>query len=211
MSAEVESDATGSIFAPQYRALTFGVVAVMSIAAFEGMGVITAMPTAARDLDGLALYGWGLTAFSVASLFAMAVAGGWADSRGPMVPLTIGLLIFAAGLIDAGLAPEHADVVEWTSAPGVRLRRSHRCPLRRHRACLPPKPATAGVYRPLGCVAVPGIVGPLVAGVVTERFGWRWVFFGVLVLVIPVAIGLLTQAPVAEHRARHRGGAGRGT
>jgi predicted MFS family arabinose efflux permease len=38
---------------------------------------------------------------------------------------------------------------------------------------------------------VPSIVGPLAAGAVTERLGWRWVFVGIPVLVLlPLALAL---------------------
>jgi hypothetical protein len=57
----------GSIFGPEYRVLTLGIISVMTIVAFEAMGVITAMPTAARELDGLSLYAWGSTAVTAAA------------------------------------------------------------------------------------------------------------------------------------------------
>ena len=76
MTTEASDQQVGSIFAGEYRALTFGIVAITTIAAFEAMGVITAMPAAAHDLNGLPWYAWGSTAFAVASLFAMATAGG---------------------------------------------------------------------------------------------------------------------------------------
>ena len=39
----------GSIFDAEHRTLTFGVVAVITVAAFEAMGVITAMPVTVRE------------------------------------------------------------------------------------------------------------------------------------------------------------------
>lgn len=193
MSAGVESESIDSIFSPQYRTLTFGVIAVMTIIAFEGMGIITAMPAAARDLHGLPLYGWGLTAFSVASLFAMAAAGGWADRSGPFQPLAAGLVVFGVGLVVAGAANNMIVLLLGRALQGlgfggvivalyVVIGRAY------------PESLRPRVFTALsGAWVVPGIVGPLVAGVVTERFGWRWVFFGVLVLVLPVAAALLVR------------------
>jgi MFS family permease len=40
---------------------------------------------------------------------------------------------------------------------------------------------------------VPGIAGPLVAGLITDAFGWRWVFFGVIGLLIPVGAVLIPR------------------
>jgi predicted MFS family arabinose efflux permease len=35
------------------------------------------------------------------------------------------------------------------------------------------------------CWVVPSVVGPLASGAVTEHLGWRWVFLGIPVLIIP--------------------------
>jgi MFS family permease len=40
---------------------------------------------------------------------------------------------------------------------------------------------------------VPSLIGPLIAGLVAEHFGWRWVFLGVIVLVI-LAMGMVVPA-----------------
>jgi MFS family permease len=193
VTTEAENQSADSIFAGHYRALTLGIVSIMTIAAFEGMGVITAMPAAAKDLDGLALYGWGSTAFAVAGLFAMATAGGWADRSGPVPPLTTGLAIFVAGLVLAGSAPTMLVLLSGRALQGlgfggvivalyVVIGRAYPDSLR-------PRVFTALS----GAWVVPGITGPLIAGIVTETVGWRWVFFGVLLLLVPIALVLIPR------------------
>ena len=66
---------SGRIFGPQWRALTVGILAVVSLLAFEAMAVATAMPVAVRELDGLPFYAWGFSAFFLASLVGMVVSG----------------------------------------------------------------------------------------------------------------------------------------
>jgi len=193
VTTNADRTSVGSIFGGQYRALTLGIVAIMTIAAFEGMGVITAMPAAARDLDGLTLYGWGSTAFAVASLFAMATAGGWADRSGPLPPLTTGLGIFVGGLIISGSAPTMLVLLGGRALQGlgfggvivalyVVIGRAY------------PESLRPRVFTALsGAWVVPGITGPVIAGVVTETVGWRWVFFGVLLLLLPVSLVLIPR------------------
>jgi MFS family permease len=183
----------GSIFGPEFRVLTFGIVAVMTIVAFEAMGVITAMPTAARDLEGLSLYAWGATAVTAAGLYAMAAAGGWADRRGPVPPLTAGLAAFVVGTLVCGAAPTMPVLLLGRGLQGlgfgagivaiyVVIGRAY------------PEHLRPRVFTALsGAWIVPGIVGPLVAGVITDTFGWRWVFFGVLLLLVPVGIMLVPR------------------
>ncbi len=92
------------IFGRKYRTLTFGVVAIITVIAFEFMGVVTAMPIAARDLGGLEWYAWAFTAFSVTSLYSMVVGGEWADRFGPVRPIIVGASLFGLGLLIAGTA-----------------------------------------------------------------------------------------------------------
>lgn len=72
----------GGILGRAYRALTFGIISVVSLIAFEASAVNTAMPAAARALDGIGLYAFGFSAFFTASLFAMALAGSGATGVG---------------------------------------------------------------------------------------------------------------------------------
>lgn len=183
----------GSIFGAEYRILTIGVVSIMTIVAFEAMGVITAMPTAARELDGLSLYAWGATAVTAASLYAMAAAGGWADRRGPVPPLTTGLATFVLGTLVCGSAPSMPVMLVGRALQGlgfgavivalyVVIGRAY------------PEHLRPRVFTALsGAWVVPGIAGPLVAGAVTDAFGWRWVFFGILILLVPVGAVLLPR------------------
>ena len=57
----------------------------MSLLAFEAMAVATAMPVAVRDLEGLRFYAWAFSAFMIASLVGMVVAGDVWDRRGPVL------------------------------------------------------------------------------------------------------------------------------
>ena len=89
------------IFGPEWRTLTIGILAVVSLVAFEAMAVATAMPVAVRELDGLRLYAWGFSAFLTASLVGMVVAGDHSDRRGPRTPFVLAVLTFGAGLVVA--------------------------------------------------------------------------------------------------------------
>ncbi|MEO8106655.1 MAG: MFS transporter [Actinomycetes bacterium] len=183
----------GSIFGPEFRVLTLGIISIMTIVAFEAMGVITAMPTAARELDGLSLYAWGATAVTAAGLYAMAAAGGWADRRGPVPPLTAGLVAFVIGTLVCGFAPTMPVLLLGRAFQGLGFGAAivalYVVIGRAYPENLRPRVFTALS----GAWIVPGIVGPLVAGAVTDTFGWRWVFFGVLILLIPVGVILVPR------------------
>ena len=60
-----------------------GVVALVTLAAFENRAVSTILPTIVRELDGWALFGASTGATLVTFTIAMAWSGGWTDRVGP--------------------------------------------------------------------------------------------------------------------------------
>ncbi|MFI7383038.1 MFS transporter [Streptomyces sp. NPDC049813] len=174
-----------------YRALSIGIVTVVLLIAFEATAVGTAMPVAARELDGVSLYAYAFSGYFTTSLFGMVAAGQWADRRGPLGPLGAGIGAFAAGLVVAGTAGGMWLFVAGRAVQGlggglvivalyVVVSRAYPERLR---------PAIMAAFA--AAWVVPSIVGPLAAGAVTEHLGWRWVFLGIPVLVLlPLALAL---------------------
>ena len=171
------------IFDPAHRAVATGLLLSVTMIAFEALGTTTAMNAVARDLDGFALYGWTFSAGMLASLVGIAVAGPAADRLGPGRPFAVGLVLFAAGLLITGLAPEMWVVVAGRVVQGFGF------------GVIPPvvytsigrtfgEGARARMFALLSTAwVVPGLVGPAIAGFLAENVGWRWVFLGVIPLV----------------------------
>jgi len=197
------------LWAPHRRALTLGLVLTVTFIASEALAVVTVMPVVARDLKGLELYGWVFASFQLASLIGIVVAGRDADRHGPARPYLAGLVLFSVGLLVAGLASSMWVLVGGRCLQGlgagaipavayVAIGRSLR---EAQRARMMAVLSTAWV--------VPGIVGPGVAAAVAHLFGWRWVFLGLIPLVLvagPMAVPALLRLgrPVAAHPDEHR-------
>ncbi|WDV52029.1 MFS transporter [Streptomyces coeruleorubidus] len=174
-----------------YRALSFGIVSVVLLIAFEATAVGTAMPVAARELDGVSLYAFAFSGYFTTSLFAMVLSGQWSDRRGPLGPLTTGIASFGAGLLLSGTAGAMWVFILGRAVQGfggglvivalyVVVGRAYPERLR---------PAIMAAFA--ASWILPSIVGPLAAGTVTEQLGWRWVFIGIPVLVVfPLALAL---------------------
>ncbi len=193
----------------RYRASTVGGVSLVFIAAFESLAVATVMPVVAHDLDGERWYALAFAATVATSVVGMVLAGQWADKRGAAGPLLSSVTLFALGLVAAGVAPDMTWLVVGRVAQG-----------------LGSGGLTVALYvlvaqaydeadrpRILGAFAaawvLPGIVGPLLAGTVTDIVGWRWVFLGLVgvsiaaaLLLVPTLIALgndpVEQAPVPD-------------
>ncbi|WP_060907003.1 MFS transporter [Streptomyces scabiei] len=183
-------DADG-VLSRSHRGLSIGIVSVVLLIAFEAMAVGTAMPVAARELDGVQAYGFAFSAYFTTSLFGMVLAGQWADHRGPLGALTAGIGAFAAGLVLSGTAGAMWLFVLGRAVQGlggglvivalyVVVGRAYPVRLR---------PAIMAAFA--ASWVVPSVVGPLVSGAVTEQLGWRWVFVGIPVLVVlPLGLAL---------------------
>ncbi|MBD9702205.1 MFS transporter [Streptomyces sp. ID01-12c] len=185
------ADGEDSVLSRSYRGLSVGIVSVVLLIAFEAMAVGTAMPVAARELDGISVYGFAFSAYFTTSLFGMVLAGQWADRRGPLGALTAGIGTFAAGLVLSGTATAMWLFVLGRAVQGlggglvivalyVVVGRAYPERLR---------PSIMAAFA--ASWVVPSVVGPLASGAVTEQLGWRWVFLGIPALVaLPLALAL---------------------
>ena len=172
------------LWSPARRPLTLDLVLTITLVAAEALAVSTAMPIVARDLGGLELYGLVFSAFLIGSLFGIVVVGGLIDRRGVVLPFVIGLVLFAVGLAIGGFAPSMPILIGARFIQGI----------------------GGGTIPPVAYVAIgrslpeslrprmfamlstawilPGVLGPAIAGVVAEVFHWRWIFLGLLPLIV---------------------------
>lgn len=171
-----------------YRALTIGIVALISLIGFEYLAIATAMPAVAHALDGLPLYTLAFGGPMAAGVIGMVLSGSWSDRRGPRAPLWLGVAAFALGLLLAGLAPTMALLVAGRLVQGFGggLMSVALCVLvaRAYPPALHPRifAAFAAAW------VVPVIVGPALAGFIVETLGWRWVFLGAVLLALPASL-----------------------
>ena len=166
------------------RALQIGLFAVVTLVAFEALAVTTILPEIEADLGGIAWYGWVTSAFFLGTMIGIVFAGDQADRRGAGPPYVIGFVLFASASPSEAFAPEMPVLVLGRFVQGF----------------------GAGVVPAIGYVAigrafdvaqrprmfailstawvVPGLVGPVVAERIADGVGWRWVFLGLLPLVV---------------------------
>src|SRR5215212_2916657 len=98
------SPRVGTARGARQRGLTVGLCTAVVAVAFEAISVATAMPAAARELDGLELYAWAFSVFLIGQLFATVAAGRLCDRIGAGRPMAGGLALFAVGLVVAATA-----------------------------------------------------------------------------------------------------------
>ncbi|MFD7814953.1 MFS transporter [Streptomyces sp. NPDC059785] len=172
------------LFSRAHRARTLAVSATFLLVAFAALALGTAMPVAVQDLDALALYAIAFGGYLSASLVGTVLGGNWADRRGPAAPLFAGSLCFVVGSLLAGAAPTVWPFLAGRFAQGlgggamtvalyVVVGQGYPAGLRPRMFSL----ITA-------CWILPSMIGPAIAGTVTERLSWRWVFYGIALLTL---------------------------
>lgn len=192
----------GGVWAAERRALTVGLVATVTLVAFEALAVGTVMPLVARDLGGLELYGWAFSGFFLGNLVGIVATGGAIDRGGLRRPFVVGLVLFGIGLLVGGVATSMPMLVLGRVVQGagagavpaiayVAIRRAY------------PALARPRMFAILSTAwVVPGLLGPAVAGWIGDHLTWRVVFLGLLPLIVVAAMpALIALRGVPDHAA----------
>ncbi|GAA1931979.1 MFS transporter [Microbacterium aoyamense] len=206
--APVDDEQSGSVWAPEYLWVTIGAIALVFLAAMQALAVTTVMPIVADDLDGAALYAVAFSGTLATSVIGMVVVGGWSDRSGPVWPLTSAVVLFFAGLLMAGFAPTMELLVLGRLVQGLGTG-GMTVALYVVVARIYPSWLHGRVFAAFSAAwVVPSLIGPFLAGAVTEYLHWRWVFLGVAVLTgvayAMVAIRLWTTPLHTDHPSTAR-------
>lgn len=185
-----------------------GAVALVTLGAFENRATMTVLPTVARELDGLWLFGAASAAPLVSFVFATVIAGAWADHRGPVRPLQAGMAIFVVSQVVMALAPGMVFFTIGRFGSGI-AEALMDVSLTVLLARTMPEELRAKVFAAFAAAWVlPSLLGPPVAGLLTEVVSWQAVF-GVGVALLPLAWLLLRPAMRAEGAVTGRAVTGR--
>jgi MFS family permease len=192
-----------SVWAPEWRTLTAGLVVTVTLAASEALAVATVLPLVARDLHGLSLYGWVTSAFFLGTLVGLVVGGERIDRHGPAGPFAAAIVIFGAGLLVSGLAPAMSVVVLGRGLQGVGAGAIPAVAYASIGRTIP-ESLRPRVFALLSTAwVVPGLVGPAAAAGVAAISSWRVVFLGLVPFIAVAAIApyraLRKLGPPAEH------------
>jgi MFS family permease len=191
-----EPMSTRTSWAPGQRLLTSGLVFLVTASAFEGLAVPTVLPSALDEVGGLALYGWAFSGFWLTNLVGITLAGIETDRRGPLRPFIAGIALSAAGLLIAAVAPDMAWIVVGRAVQGVGAGAIGALVYVAIARGYDPSAQPRMIAVISSAWVLPGLIGPLIAGVVAEQAGWRWVFGG-LAPLLPLA-ALAMFGPMAR-------------
>ncbi|GAA2168710.1 MFS transporter [Pedococcus bigeumensis] len=178
------------VFHPRFVLLSVSLLALITVIAFEGMAVSTAMPDAARELDAVRSYGLAFSVMLTTQLLGIVLAGVWCDRSGPLPSLFAGQLLFAAGCGLCGGSQSFGPFLAGRGVAGLGagliIVAGYVVIGRAYPESLRPK-----VFSVISAAWVlPSLLGPPIAAWVTTTWSWRWVFWLVVVPVV-AAIALV--------------------
>lgn len=195
-------------FDPETRSLTIGIILGVTLFAFEALAVVTIAPLFIEDLGGLSLYGWVFSGFLLASLVGAVVGGQLADDGSLARPLVIGLALFGIGLAVSGAAQTMLVLIVGRVLQGLGGGALSTVMYAAINRAYPDSARARMMALTSSAWVVPALLGPTVAGIVAQTLHWRYVFWGILPLLLVVVA--LTVRPFASMIQRTGAGAARG-
>lgn len=178
------------------RLLIVSLLTVAILGALDHTIVATSLATVAGELGALAQMGWVVVGYTLASTVLLPILGKLGDAAGPRGVFLVSLVLFLVASLACGFAQDMpqliaARVVQGMSSAGLHLMSQTivaRVTTPRER---PRYLAIIGAAFP---VAI--LVGPVLGGLITDYWGWPWVFW----INIPFGVAALLLALVAVPR-----------
>ena len=178
----ITGTASATIWDRTRLGITIGSVVLIFLAAIEALAVTTVMPVVSADLRGEALYAVAFSGTLATSVIGMVAAGTWSDRSGPRAPLYTAVALFLAGLVVSGLALDMYTFLAGRLIQGLGAG-GQTVALYVVVARVYPPQLHGRIFAAYAAAwVVPSMIGPFLAGLVTELLHWRWTFLGVAVL-----------------------------
>lgn len=187
-----EATDTGlSLFSRRYAAATTTFAVVMFFTGFAALAVVPTLPTAAKDLDGVALFPLVAGCFVAASLLGGVLGGHWADRAGARRPLALGMVLAVVTLLVSASSGSIWQLALGRLADGLAAGMVAVSVTTAIGQSYPEHLRPRMLAMMSASWVVPSLVGPPLAGVVAETWSWRVVFYGLAALTALPAVALM--------------------
>ncbi|WP_120493921.1 MFS transporter [Microbacterium phyllosphaerae] len=178
------------------RLLVVSLLTVSFLGALDHTIVSTSLATIAGELGALEHMGWVVVGYTLASTVLLPVLGKLGDVVGPRAVFLTSLVVFLLASFACGFAQTMpwligARVLQGMSSAGLQLMSQTIIAQVTSPRERPKYMAVIGAAFPIAI-----LVGPVVGGLITDFWGWQWVFW----VNIPVGVAALALALVAVPR-----------
>jgi len=178
------------IWSARYGAITVANLTVVALAAFDGLGVVAALPGIAEDLGSVSLLPWVITAYLAASAIAVLVAGPVIDAWGVRTTFRLSGVWFLVTTVAAALAPTMPVLVAARALQGVGGGMVIAVALAAVGLAYPHELRPRAFAANSMVWGLMGFGGPALAGGLLALGSWRWV----LLVQVPLTVLALALA-----------------
>jgi MFS transporter, DHA2 family, integral membrane protein len=167
---------------------------VLVVMAVSGLNVAT--PSLQQDLAATATQlHWIIDAYAIVFAGLLLPAGALGDRYGRKGALLIGLAIFGLGLAVAAVAGDASQVIVGRGIMGVGAAFVMPATLSLISAIFPPEERTKAIATWAGFAGAGGSIGPVLSGLLLEKFWWGSTMLALLPVVAVTAAAIFIWAP----------------
>ena len=175
----------------------FMILVDMSIVAVAQPSIMNALDASVNAIV------WVSSAYLLTYAVPLLIAGRLGDKFGPKRIYQIGLVLFTAASVWCGLSGTIGELIAARALQGVGAALITPQTMALITRMFPPEKrgAAMGVWGTVAGVAT--LVGPLLGGILTDSFGWEWIFFVNLpvgLIGLALAAWLVPTVETSEHR-----------
>ncbi len=174
------------------RLLVVSLLSVSFLGALDHTVVSTSLATIAGDLGALEQMSWVVVGYTLSSTVLLPVIGKLGDAIGPRSVFLTSLVAFLAASVLCGFAPDMgwlvvARVIQGATSAGLQLMSQT---ILAHVTSPRERPRYMAVIGAAFPIAI--LIGPVVGGLITDYWGWPWVFW----INVPIGLAALALAVV---------------
>lgn len=165
-----------------------GLMVGLLVAALDNSIIGTAMPKIIGNLQGMEYYVWPFTAYMLTSTIAIILFGKLSDIYGRKHILIVGIVTFVLASIMCGISGNIFELTLFRGIQGIGGGILISLPFIVVGEIFPPRKRAKYMGILASVFGLASVLGPILGGVITDSFGWRWIFF----VNVPVGIIAVT-------------------
>ncbi len=177
MDAQPDRQSPSQLNAKDVRAIMFGLMTAMMLAALDTTIISPAMPTIGRDLGDIENLPWIVTAYLLVSTALTPLYGKVADIRGRRVVILFAVVVFLLGSLACALAPNMLALALARGLQGVGGAGVFAMSQTIIGDIVPPKERPKYQVYTSGVWMIANIAGPVLGGVFAEYTHWSMIFW----------------------------------
>ncbi|WP_048189984.1 MDR family MFS transporter [Methanobacterium sp. SMA-27] len=173
----------------QINMIMAGLMVGLLVAAFDYSIMATAMPKVINSLHGMEYYVWPFTSYMLSSTIAIILFGKLSDIYGRKHILIAGIITFVITSVMCGFATNMFQLILFRGLQGIGGGILISLPFIVVGEIFSPRERAKYMGILASVFGLADVLGPIIGGVITDSFGWGWVFF----INVPVGIAAITM------------------